>query len=125
MCPLLRALPHFLQTKTLELPEGASTFSTLPKHLSRISCSWRRKATAGPARMQARRRQKRAHQRVRRHVMFHHEEGSLRLQDAKGFLQYPILRFPLELVEGVQTGDCVESAGNEGRRPTSACTRWT
>ena len=49
--------------------------------------------------------------------MFHHEEGALWPQDTKNLLQRPALRFALELVEGVRTGDRIEGAGCEGKAP--------
>ena len=49
--------------------------------------------------------------------MFHHEESSARPQDANDLLQCPLLRLPLEFIEGVRTGDCVEAAIRERKAP--------
>ena len=58
-----------------------------------------------------------SHEGVRGHVMFHHEESSARPQDANDLLQCHLLRLPLQLIEGVRTGDCVEGFGREGKAP--------
>ena len=57
--------------------------------------------------------------------MFHHEEGTLGLQNTNDLLQRPVLRLTLEFVEGVRTGDGIEMPVAKGRHPASASTRWT
>lgn len=58
-----------------------------------------------------------SHERVLGDVMLHHEKVPPRPQDANDVLQCPVLRVALELVEGVRTGDRVESAVREGKAP--------
>ncbi len=51
-----------------------------------------------------------SHEGVRGHVVLHHEKVSPRLEDANDLLQCLVLRVAFELVEGMRTGDRLESA---------------